>query len=375
MRQIPSGGEPDSVPRPRCSLMLRAAVSLVLATAAGCGGSARSRSQARPPTPVKIEVARLATIEDTSEYVATLRSRHSAVIMPQVEGEITRIFVRSGQHVPAGTPLMQIDPAKQQATVKSQEDARAAQRASLEYARQQHERLVGLYAAGVASRQDLDQAKAALDAAEAQLAALEAQVRQQEVELHYYSVAAPTDGVVGDVPVRVGDRVTTSTLLTTVDRPGGLEAYVNVPVERAAQLHEGIPVQIMASTGEVVAASHISFVSPQVDDATQTVLVKAQIEGGKSALRPAQFIRARIVWGTHEGPVVPVTAVSRVGGQHFAFVAEEKDGALVARQRPLEVGEIVGNDYVVRKGIRPGEKVIVSGTQFLLDGAPVKPQA
>jgi RND family efflux transporter MFP subunit len=375
MRQIPSGGEPDSVPRPRCSLMLRAAVSLVLATAAGCGGSARSRSQARPPTPVKIEVARSATIEDTSEYVATLRSRHSAVIMPQVEGEITRIFVRSGQHVPAGTPLMQIDPAKQQATVKSQEDARAAQRASLEYARQQHERLVGLYAAGVASRQDLDQAKAALDAAEAQLAALEAQVRQQEVELHYYSVAAPTDGVVGDVPVRVGDRVTTSTLLTTVDRPGGLEAYVNVPVERAAQLHEGIPVQIMASTGEVVAASHISFVSPQVDDATQTVLVKAQIEGGKSALRPAQFIRARIVWGTHEGPVVPVTAVSRVGGQHFAFVAEEKDGALVARQRPLEVGEIVGNDYVVRKGIRPGEKVIVSGTQFLLDGAPVKPQA
>jgi RND family efflux transporter MFP subunit len=375
MRQIRSGRGPDCGAWARRSPMIPATAGLVLAVAAGCGGSARSQSQARPPTPVKIEVARSASIADTSEYVATLRSRHSAVIMPQVEGEITHVFVRSGQHVAAGTPLMQIDPAKQQATVKSQEDARAAQRASLEYARQQHERVAGLYAQGVASRQDLDQAKAALDAAEAQLAALEAQVRQQEVELHYYSVAAPTDGVVGDVPVRVGDRVTTSTELTTVDRPGGLEAYVNVPVERAPLLHEGIPVQIIDSTGEVVAESRASFVSPQVDDATQTVLVKAQIEGGERALRPAQFIRARIVWGTHQGPVVPVTAVSRIGGQHFAFVAEEKDGALVARQRPLEVGEIVGNDYVVRKGISPGDKVIVSGTQFLMDGAPVKPQA
>ena len=357
------------------STATRAAALLVLGVATGCGGAARPQGQAPPPTPVRIEIARSVAVHDTTEYVATLRSRNSAVIMPQVEGEVTEIFVRSGQHVSAGTPLMQIDPAKQQATVKSQEDTRAAKRASLEYARQQHERVVRLYAAGVTSKQDLEQAKAALDAAQAELAALEAQVREQEVELRYYGVAAPTDGIVGDVPVRVGDRVTTSTMLTTVDRPGGLEAYVSVPVERAPQLHLGTPVQIVDSTGELMAESSVSFVSPQVDDATQTVLVKARIDAAKATLRPAQFIRARVVWGTHEGPVVPVIAVSRIGGQHFAFVAEEKDGALVARQRPLKVGEIVGNDYVVREGIKPGEKVIVSGTQFLVDGAPVKPQA
>jgi RND family efflux transporter MFP subunit len=364
------------LPRP---LAGRSAICALLLLAAGgvpsCGGGrAGQAGQSATAVPVKIEVAHSEAIHDSTEYVATLRSRHSAVLMPQVEGEITEIFVHSGQKVAAGDRLLQIDPSKQQATVKSQEDTRAAKRAALDYAQQQFERVKGLQAQGVSSQQDLDQARAALDSARAELAALEAQVRQQEVELRYYEVRAPTAGVVGDVPVRVGDRVTTSTMLTTLDRAGGLEAYVNVPVERAHELRLGLPVHIVDSTGQVVAESRVGFVSPQVDDATQTVLVKAGIEAGEGSLRPAQFIRAQIVWGTHEGPVVPVIAVSRIGGQHFAFVAEEKDGGLVARQKALQVGEIVGNDYVVRDGIRPGDKIIVSGTQFLVDGAPVSPQ-
>jgi multidrug efflux pump subunit AcrA (membrane-fusion protein) len=73
--------------------------------------------------------------------------------------------------------------------------------------------------------------------------------------------------------------------------------------------------------------------------------------------------------------VIPVLAVSRISGQSFAFVAEDEKGALVARQRPLRLGEIVGNDYVVLDGIKAGDRVIVSGTQFLRDGAPVSPQS
>jgi RND family efflux transporter MFP subunit len=198
-------------------------------------------------------------------------------------------------------------------------------------------------------------------------------VREQQAQLRYYRVTAPAAGVVGDIPVRVGDRVTVSTLLTTVDSPGIMEVYVSVPVERASQLRPGLPLRILDSTGKVVAESHLTFVSPQVDDQTQTVLVKAGIED-KGTLRPAQFIRARVVWGTREGPVVPVLAVSRISGQHFAFVAETEKEGLVARQRPVQVGEIVGNDYVVLSGIKPGDRVIVSGTQFLRDGVPVNPQ-
>jgi len=326
--------------------------------------------------PVKVLEAKAIPVDDSSEYVATLKSRDSAVIMPQVEGLVTQIFVHSGDRVSEGGALMEIDPLKQQATVKSLESSRAAQRAQLALAKQQYERAEGLSGAGVVSKQDLDQAKATMDAAQAQMDSLDAQVREQQVQLRYYKVVAPRGGIVGDIPVRVGDRVTTQTQLTTLDQPGNLEVYVYVPIERSLRLKMGLPVQVLDSNGKVLAGTRVSFVSPQVDNSTQTVLVKARIANENDALRQSQFIRARIVWGTHQNPQIPILAVSRLAGQYFAFVAEPQDGgAFVARQRPLAIGQTVGNDYEVREGIKPGDKVIISGTQFLLDGAPVIPQS
>ena len=344
---------------------------------AGCSKDTRAAPPAGGGVPVKVREARAVPVNDASEYVATLRSRDSAVIMPQVEGQIVQIFVHSGDRVASGSRLMQIDPLKQQATVTSQQETRAAQEASLKYAQQQYDRASALSAAGVVSKQDLDQARSALDAAKAQLQALDASVREQQVQLHYYTVAAPRAGIVGDIPVRVGDRVTTGTTLTTVDQPGSLEVYVYVPIERAHQLKVGLPVDVLDGSENVVAASHISFISPQVDNTTQTVLVKARIANSKDVLRQLQFIRARVIWGTLNAPVVPILAVSRIGGQYFVFVAEKdpKSGSFVAHQKPLKIGQTVENDYVVLEGVKPGDKVIVSGTQFLVDGAAVVPQA
>jgi len=195
------------------------------------------------------------------------------------------------------------------------------------------------------------------------------------VQLHYYKVISPRSGIVGDIPVRIGDRVTTGTALTTVDKPGTLEAYIYVPVEKAAQLKMNTPVEIVDSSGNRLSNSRISFISPQVDNTTQTVLVKAAIGNSRDKLRNSQFIRARVIWATDNKPVVPILAVSRIGAQYFAFVAEDQNGKTVAHQKPLQVGEIVGNDYVVLNGIKPGDKIIVSGTQFLVDGAPVIPEA
>ncbi len=346
-----------------------------LLTACTTRGTADPKAQAPMAIPVKVQIAQNVPVSDSSEYVATLKSRDSAVIMPQVEGWVTDIYVRSGEAVAAGARLMQIDPAKQQATVVSQESARAAQQANLAYASEQYKRASGLYSAGVVSRQDLDQAKSALDAAEAQLQALDAQLREQQVQLHYYTVVAPRAGIVGDVPVRVGDRVTNTTVLTTVDKPGSLEAYIYVPVERSTQLKRDMLAQLVDGEGNVVADSHVSFISPRVDDTTQTVLVKSVIANRGDRLRTSQFIRARIVWGTKLMPLAPVLAVSRIGGQYFAFVAEPAGAGFVTRQKPLRIGQMVGNDYAVLEGIKPGDRIIVSGTQFLVDGAPVTPQS
>lgn len=353
-----------------------ALLSALLISGASCSkDKPTAQAGAMQAMPVQVRTAHPTRVDDTTDYVATLKSRDTAVIMPQVEGIITQIFVHSGQRVDSGAAILQIDPSKQQATVKSQEDAHAAQLAQVKWAQQNYDRINGLANAGVVSRQELDQAKAALDAAQSQLRALEAQVREQQVQLHYYQVVASRAGIVGDIPVRVGDRVTTSTVLTTIDRPGTLEAYVYVPVEKSAQLKMNLPVDLVDSSGKTLTASRVTFISPQVDTTTQTVLVKAQVANNNDVLRNAQFVRARVVWGTQQRPVVPVVAVSRISGQYFAFVAEpDAKGGFVVHQKPLQVGQIVGNDYVVLDGIKPGDKVIVTGTQFLMDGIPVIPQ-
>src|SRR5215469_12687584 len=350
-------------------------IAVACLTAASCGKNSGAQPQAPGPMPVKVQEAQAVPVSDTSDYVATLKSRNSAVIMPQVEGQIVQISVHSGDTVSAGTPMMQIDPLKQQATVKSQEDTRAAAEANLKFAQQQFDRASSLYASGVVSKQDLDQSRSALDSAKSQVQALDASVREQQVQLHYYNVTAPWSGIVGDIPVHVGDRVTTSTQLTTVDKPGSLEVYVYVPIERGPQLKMNMPVQVLDGSENVIGDSRVSFISPQVDNTTQTILVKARIANRQDKLRQSQFIRARMIWGTHKNPVVPILAVSRIGGQYFAFIAEPGDkGGYVARQKPLTVGQMVENNYVVLEGVKPGDKVIVSGTQFLVDGVPVTPQ-
>src|SRR6266496_6164548 len=215
-----------------------AAVLAASAILSGCSdkGVQNPHAAGPPAMPVKVLEAKALPINDASDYVAALKSRDSAVIMTQVEGQVTQILVHSGERVAAGQAMIEIDPLKQQATVKSQESARAAQQANLSWAKQQYERSQGLASAGVVSKQDLDQAKATYDSAQAQMDALDAQVREQQVQLHYYKVVAPRAGIVGDVPIRVGDRVTTSSQLTTVDQPGSLEAYVYVPIEKSSQL-------------------------------------------------------------------------------------------------------------------------------------------
>jgi RND family efflux transporter MFP subunit len=352
-----------------------ASALILLLSAIGCGNSKEAKAAPQQAMPVKVLTTKSQKVDDSTDYVATLKSRDSAVVMPQVEGIITQIFVHSGERVAAGAPMVQIDPQKQQATLKSQESATAAQIAQLKWAQQNFERVNGLAAAGVVSKQELDQARATLDAAEAQMHSLAAQASEQKVQLQYYKVVAPRAGIVGDVPVRVGDRVVTTTTLTTVDRPGSLEAYIYVPIEKASQLKLNLPVQIVDGAGKQLATSKVTFISPQVDNTTQTILAKATIANSNDSLRTAQFIRARVVWGSGDKPVVPILAVSRIGGTYFAFVADsDQKGGYVAHQTPLQIGQIVGNDYVVIDGVKVGDKVVVSGTQFLIDGVPVVPQ-
>jgi RND family efflux transporter MFP subunit len=322
--------------------------------------------------PVKVEAVATHDVADTAEYVATIKSRNSATIMSDVEGWIFAIHVHSGDFVKKGQTMMEIDPRRQQATVSSYDSQRASKLATQQWATVQLQRAKTLYASGVMSKQDFDQAQTNYDAAVADVKSMDAQVNQQQVQLKYYSVFAPTDGIVGDVPVHVGDRVTNTTPLTTIDERRGLEVYIPVSSEHAHDVKVGAPVDVLDNSGKVLLQTRVYFVSPQIDTNTQSVLAKAPADQAANVLRAMQLVRARITWSTHPGLTVPVIAVSRVSGQFFAFVVEQEDGKTVARQRPLQLGEITGNDYTVLSGLKPGDQVVVAGGQSLADGMPVK---
>jgi RND family efflux transporter MFP subunit len=352
-------------------LLVGCAVACVLSLGA-CGRSKAQGPQGPPVVPVKVQAVESQEIGDTSEYVATIKSRNSATIMSDVEGWIFDIRVHSGQFVKKGQTLMEIDPRRQRAAVSNFDSQRASKEAALQWAKLQLDRAKTLYQSGVVSKQDLDQAQSTYDSAVADVKSLDAQITQQQVQLKYYSVFAATDGQIGDIPVHVGDRVTNTTPLTTIDERSGLEVYISVPSERAREVKMGAPVEVLDNAGNVLLRTQIDFISPQIDPSMQSLLVKAPADQAANVLRAMQLVRARIAWSTHSGITVPVVAVSRVSGQFFAFVAEQQDGKTVARQRPLQLGGISGNDYTVLSGLKAGDKVVTSGGQNLTEGAAIR---
>lgn len=324
--------------------------------------------------PVKTESVQTKSVPDYTEYIATLQARGSAILQPDVEGQITKIFVHSGERVKAGQQLLIIDPRRQEATVSSQEASLRTKEATLEFARLDIERKRKLFSEGVIAKQDLDQSQTAYDAAKADLEATAAGVRQQSVQLLYYSVSAPSDGTVGDIPVRVGDRVQNTTVLTTIDGGGPLEAYISIPAENANRVRPGTPVDILKDNGEVAVRTKVTFISPRVDTTNQLLLIKAEIPNTNGQVRNNQLVHVHVIWSEASHTVIPVTAVARLGNLSFAYVAEQSGQGTVAKQRKITTGDINGNDYVVLDGLKPGDKLITTAVQNLVDGMPVKPE-
>jgi RND family efflux transporter MFP subunit len=323
--------------------------------------------------PVQVAAVTLGPVPDSDTYVATIKSRRSATMQPQVDGNLTQILVKSGDEVKAGQVLMRVDPLKQLATVQSQQGTEAQKKAVYDYTATEVERQRKLFEAGVISRDAFDQATQAYQNAKGDLDSAAALTVTQKQQLAYYDIRAPFAGVVGDIPVHLGDYVSPTTVLTTVDESSQLEAYIYVPTERATQVRMGLPVDILDTGGSVLATTSIDFLSPQVDNGLQSILAKADVTKSLQKLRNLQIVNARITWSTRPKPVVPVLAVTLVGGQTFVYLAAPRGQGFMAHQVPVNLGEAVGNNYPVLSGLNPGDQVILSGIQFLGEGAPVQP--
>ena len=326
-----------------------------------------------PPTAVQMRTLELRPVEQSTEFVGVVKSRQSISVQTQAEGFITRIAVRSGSRVAAGALLMSIDSRTEDAAVTSLKSVAAQREIDVAYARQEFERQQKLLAAGAASQMDADRAANTLRAAEAQQRTVEEQIRQLETDLTYYQVVAPSAGVIGDIPVHEGDRVTKSTVLTTIDANAGLELYLSIPVQQAPRLKPGLPVRVLDDRGAALGSYSVGFIAPSVEPSTQTVLAKVPIRASEG-LRTDQYVRAQVIWSLEPALTVPVTSVVRINGQFFVFVAEEANGGLVARQRAVSLGPLVGSEYALLGGVKAGEQLIVSGVQKVGDNAPVRPE-
>lgn len=347
-----------------CFLFLGMAVT-------GCQKKTAAPATAAQAMPVQTMVVAFSPVPQSSEYVATIKSRRSATLQPQVSGALTRILVHSGDHVKAGQTLMMIDPRQQAATVASARATERQKKSLYDYNVIEVERQRKLFEAGVTSRDAYDQARQSFGNTKADYESAVELRKTQEEQLAYYTIRAPFAGVVGDIPVHMGDYASPATLLTTVDENKDLEAYIYIPTERAGQVRKGQDVELIDNSGKLLEKTKIDFLSPQVDSTLQGILVKALVHSSPELLRNAQMIKAHVIWSTKLMALVPVLAVTRQGEQSFVYVVQQQGGHAVARQTQIALGDTVGNNYSITAGLKAGDRVIVSSTQFLVNGMPV----
>ena len=354
-------------------IWLGALVGVVLLVHSGCSKTEAKQPPAPQALPVQTETVSLSPVPRSDEYVATVKSRRSATIQPQVDGSLHAHSREVRGSRACGTGVDDHRSAEAGSNGQSANQYRGAEEGDLIYNQTEVERQRRLYEAGVTSKQSYDLAVQAYENSKADWEASRSATVTQQRQLAYYNLVAPFDGLVGDIPVHLGDYVSPQTVLTTVDENNDLEAYIYIPTELSSDIRMGLPVEIVTSRGELIEKTKIDFISQQVDNALQGVLVKAPIHASLDKFRNSQLVKARVVWSTAPAPKVPVLAVARIGGQPFVYVAAQGDHGTVAKQKAVVLGDTVGNDYVVTSGLNPGDKVIVSGIQFLIDGVPVHP--
>ncbi|MGB3401662.1 MAG: efflux RND transporter periplasmic adaptor subunit [Microcoleaceae cyanobacterium] len=209
--------------------------------------------------------------------------------------------------------------------------------------------------------------------AEAEVAGAVAQVRRYQVLLQEMIITAPFSGMIGDVVIKLGDFVRSGDVVTTLTENQQLELRLPIPIERKSDLRLGLPVQIQDSQGSDLGVGQISFISPTVNQDSQTILAKATLNQDNQALKDGQFVKAIVVWNQRQNQVViPLTAITFQGQQQFVYIAMGND-TLIAQKTPVQLGLIEGDRAEVTTGLQAGQKLIISGIQRLSDGAEVNP--
>jgi membrane fusion protein, multidrug efflux system len=350
---------------------------------AGCKPSAQ---YAPPPPEVRVVTLASQPIVNVIEVPGRLQATRTAEVRARVDGIVQRRLYTEGTDVQAGQPLFAIDPRQLRAQLSVAEAALARSEATAANAAQDVARYKGLVAQQALSQQEYDAAVARLRTAQADVAQNKAQIAAAQLNLGYTTVTAPIAGRAGRAQVTEGALVSagSATLLTTIEQIDPI--YANFSQSSAdvlalrkqiaagamqAPALRSVPVHLILEDGTPYRfTGHLDFVDLSIDEATGTAALRAQFPNPARSLLPGQFVRARIEAGVQpKGLLVPQRAV-KVGPQGASvLVVGAKD---VVESRPVKIGDLQGDSWVIKDGLAAGERVVVDGLQKAVPGQPVK---
>ncbi|MEO8561803.1 MAG: efflux RND transporter periplasmic adaptor subunit [bacterium] len=349
----------------------------------------KSAPPAAAPPPPEVRVVTIAAepIANVIELPGRLQAVRSSEVRARVDGIVRRRLYTEGTDVREGQPLFAIDARPMRAQLNAAEASLARAEATAANATQDVDRYKGLVAQQALSQQEYDAAVARLRTAQADVAERRAQISAARLNLGYTTVTAPIAGRAGRAEVTEGALVKggEGTLMTRIEQLDPIYANFsqsssNVLALRG-RLSSGksstlgkVPVHLLLEDGTAYRMpGYLDFFDLAIDEATGTAALRAQFPNPQRSLLPGQFVRARIEAGTRpNGFRIPQRAVTLTSQGGTVMVVGAKD---VVEARPVKLGALEGDAWVIESGLTAGERVIVDGLQKVTPGSAVKPVA
>ena len=310
------------------------------------------------------------------DAVGTVESEHSVQVKPQVSGILDSVLFREGDQVKANQVLFQIDPRTYKAQHEQAQAALARDRAQLENAKAQQERLEPLLKREFITRQEYDVAVTSAKSLEATVKADEAAVEQTRIQLEFTRIRAPIGGRTGTLAVKTGNLVSTNATLVTINSMDPILVGFSIPERQLDEIRryensKDMHIDILPNrNGPAVAQGKLVFIDNTVTPQTGTVLLKTRVANAKEVIWPGQFVNVRIVLTIEpEAVVLPDAAVQPGQDGPFVYVIDENSQVKV---QPVTVSRQIGNEIVIAKGVKGGDRVITEIPQTLQPGATVQ---
>jgi len=349
---------------------------------AGCQEEqAQAQTQApQASAPMKVDVVTIKseTVEVKESGAGRVTASKTAEIRPQVGGILQKRLFTEGSTVKEGDVLYQIDSAVYQAALASAKADLAVARANAASVKEQADRYTRLVKQAAVSKQEAADAVSSWKQAQAQILASEAAVKTAQINVNYTKITAPISGVIGRSTVTEGSLVSAAqtTALATIRQISPVYVDMQRPATAVLKMKrkaagQEMPVSLVLEDGyKYDEQGTLEFSEVSVDETTGMVNARARFENPHGLLLPGMFVRATIITEkVNDAMLAPQKGITRQPDGSTVALVVSAEGIVVARK--VEVGDAIRDQWLVKSGLNPGDKVIISGLQKIKAGDKV----